>query len=142
MDWLEQISSFFALHLAQTAEQFAKADPLIFALIFAILFVFSLASRSWLIVLASTSLGAIGYVLAVAPNASVTLLTVGGWLGSVLLSLNAAKSRRRERNRQREFERLSETVGNLEAASERRFLHSLNLRTREAADPQEYDAPQ
>ena len=139
MDQLEQLASFANLSLAGLAEQATKIDPAIFAFVFIILFLFALASRSGLIIVGSTLLGAIGYLLAVAPSSAAPLLALGGWLGSLFVSLGGIQSRRREKILQREFERLSEAVRNLEAVSERRFLQSLNLQTREIAESEETD---
>lgn len=139
MDQLEKLASFAKLSVAGLADQATLIDPAVFAMVFGILFLFAVASRSWSIIVGSTLLAAIGYFLLVAPNSATPLLAMGGWLGSLLISYGGIQTRRREKTQRHDFEKLSEAVRNLEAVSGRRLLQSLNLPSRETAQPDEHD---
>ena len=133
MDLLKQFASLADTYVAWLAEESARTDPTIFAIVSIALILFSLASRRWLYIMASVFLAAGGYLLKVAPGSAIVVIGIGGWLGSLLVTFGGIRARRREIFLRRDFNSLSESVRNLEALTERHFLKSLNLRSRETS---------
>jgi hypothetical protein len=109
-----------------TQERWAPDATTVFAVGAAILALLGIFSRRWMTFLGATLLAGLAFFEAAYPGLNATTLAVGAALGSVLVTLGGIRSRRISSNLQQELKRLGDEIRELQIASDRHFLSSLN----------------
>jgi len=134
MDALKQFSTAVQVFFAGLADKFPLPDPIIVAVLFALLCLISLASMRLLTVLGAVLLAAVASYLSVVSNVALPLLALCAAIGSLIISIDGIMSRRREADQRRDFEHMRNSIQNLEFALERKLLQSLNPQPRGSSD--------
>jgi hypothetical protein len=134
MEQLKQTAPLVESLLKPWSDQVGTINPGILVIIFIMIVIVALASRSLLIFLESTLLALVGLLILLLPSSATTIIGIGAGLGSLLVTFVGIRSRAIEREK---CDKLSHVVRQFELAEERYFVRSLKSKSRQVRQAEE-----